>query len=88
MDVAQVTVHNWGEPIAVDDQKFLFEPFRRTKSAEVSSKRGWGLGLALVKGIVEAHGGQVSVESSRELGTTFKFVLPLNSAQLAMKQEL
>lgn len=71
-----ITVHNWGNPIAVQDQKKLFEPFCRTPSAEQSGKLGWGIGLTLVKGIVEGHGGQVTVESCAEKGTTFRIDLP------------
>ena len=45
----------------------------------MSGQKGWGLGLTLVKGIAEAHGGLVSVESSSEQGTTFFVELPLDS---------
>ena len=39
-------------------------------------KGGTGLGLAIVKEVVEAHGGQVTVESKLKQGTTFRFTLP------------
>lgn len=72
----EVLVHNFGDPITPEEQKTLFSAFKRTKSAQSSSLKGWGLGLTLVKGITEAHGGKVSIDSSREKGTTFKVVLP------------
>ncbi len=66
-----VSVHNFGDAILPEDQKTLFQPFRRTAEAELSGKAGWGLGLVQVQAIAEAHGGVVSVESTTENGTTF-----------------
>jgi signal transduction histidine kinase len=71
-----IEVHNEGNLIPVEDQAILFSPFRRAKSAETSGKTGWGLGLTLVRGIAEAHGGTVFVESSVEAGTVFRAKLP------------
>ncbi|MBA2406354.1 MAG: CHASE domain-containing protein [Bdellovibrionales bacterium] len=70
-------VHNLGSPIPEVDQIKLFEPYRRAESAQVQSQRGWGLGLTLVKGLVEAHEGNVTVLSTQEKGTTFTVKLPL-----------
>jgi len=72
-------VHNQGDMIHIADQAQLFEPFRRTADAETSGREGWGLGLALVRGIVEALRGEVSVSSYPNEGTTFTVVLPLDS---------
>ncbi|MFY0527474.1 sensor histidine kinase [Archangium gephyra] len=58
------------------EQQQLFQYFARTKSAEASGKKGWGIGLTLVKGVAEAHGGSVHVESTPEQGTTFRVRLP------------
>jgi signal transduction histidine kinase len=74
-----IEVHNQGPPIPAEDQALLFEPFRRSRSESNSSKRGWGLGLALVAGIAAAHGGSVAVESSAQQGTTFRVALPLDA---------
>lgn len=46
-------------------------PYQRSAAAARSGKSGWGLGLALVEAIAEAHGGAVGVESTAEEGTTF-----------------
>lgn len=73
---AMVEVHNEGTPIPQDQQANLFEPFYRTPAAQTSSKKGWGLGLAISKQIVERHGGRIWVESSQEKGTTFSIELP------------
>jgi PAS domain S-box-containing protein len=75
-DQAELAIHNWGNPIPPEEREGLFEHFARTKSAETSGKKGWGIGLTLVKGVAEAHGGSVRVESSREDGTTFRVRLP------------
>ena len=69
-------VHNYGNPISQEDQKTLFEQFRRTNNAQASDKKGWGVGLTLVRGIVEAHGGEITVNSTRDAGTVFRVVLP------------
>jgi PAS domain S-box-containing protein len=73
----RLSVHNWGAPIPPQDQRTLFEPYRRTASAQAGREKGWGLGLTLVKGLAEAQGGSVSVKSSAENGTTFEVRLPL-----------
>jgi len=68
---AEVSVWNDGPPIPPDQVGSLFEKFRRFDSDSLSSKRGAGLGLFLVKHIVDRHGGQVAVESSEAAGTRF-----------------
>jgi signal transduction histidine kinase/DNA-binding NarL/FixJ family response regulator len=63
-------VHNGGVPIPADVLPKLTKPFVTTKS------NGTGLGLAIVKRIVEAHGGELSIESSAAAGTTISVKLP------------
>jgi signal transduction histidine kinase len=75
-NTVQIEVHNEGTPIPLKDQESLFEPFRRTELAQAGGQKGWGLGLTLVRGIAEAQGGNVSVISDPEHGTTFRVVLP------------
>lgn len=72
-----IQVHNMGNPIPLRDQASLFDYHFRAQAQE-STQQGWGIGLTLVKGIVEAHGGKVEVKSSREDGTTFFMILPLS----------
>lgn len=78
-DTAQIIVHNYGPPIPAEEQHLLFKPFQHARSAQTGLKKGWGLGLTLVKGVVEAHGGEVSVLSSEGEGTTFIVTLPKDS---------
>ena len=74
----KISVHNFGNPIPPEEQKRLFEPFVRSKSAESGEQKGWGLGLTLVRGVVEAHGGKIRLESQADRGTTFTVDLPKN----------
>ncbi len=65
-----IAVHDTGVGIPPEIRDRIFTPFFTTK------KKGTGLGLAMVRRIVEEHGGEVFVESSVETGTTFKVRLP------------
>jgi signal transduction histidine kinase len=81
----KITVHNEGSLIKPEDQKLLFEPFYRANTAQESGQKGWGLGLTLVRGLTEAHGGKVEVESHLETGTAFKVFLPMDSRSFAVQ---
>lgn len=73
-------VKNQGNPIVGSDLLTIFEPFHRSRSATESAQKGWGIGLPLVKGIAEAHGGTATVTSSAQDGTCFTITLPLTEA--------
>ncbi|HEX6478744.1 MAG TPA: HAMP domain-containing sensor histidine kinase [Ktedonobacteraceae bacterium] len=77
---ATIQVHNDGQPIPAQQQKRIFEPYYRTPNARSSQEKGWGLGLAIGKEIVEQHQGRIWVESSHEKGTTFFVQLPLKAS--------
>lgn len=77
-DMVSLKVHNFGNPIELPDQNLLFQKFQRINS--VKDRKGWGLGLTLVKGLVEAHHGAIKVESYPIEGTTFTIDLPLDSS--------
>jgi len=74
-DEVKVTVHGDGTPIDVETLQTIFDPVARVES-ENATYAGLGLGLFIVRKVVDAHGGQVSVEASPERGTTFTMVLP------------
>lgn len=71
-----IKVKDLGPGIPLREQKLIFEPFARGKRAIEEQIPGNGIGLNLVKRIVEMHGGSISVESKPESGTTFTVTLP------------
>ena len=73
-----VSVRDRGIGIAPEHQGKLFERFYRIQNANGQSVPGTGLGLFIVKGHIEAHGGEVWLESQPNHGSTFYFSLPLS----------
>jgi PAS domain S-box-containing protein len=71
-----LSVHNQGDPIPEEIMPRLFDAFARGVTDESGRSAGLGLGLYIVKQIIEAHGGRVEVASSRAEGTTFKVLWP------------
>ena len=71
-----ISVNKKGPVIPEAEREELFHPFKRASTAELKSKKGWGLGLTLVKGLSEAMGGHVSFTSDEFNGTTFSVFLP------------
>ncbi|MEH2305367.1 hybrid sensor histidine kinase/response regulator [Nostoc sp.] len=71
-------IQDSGIGIPQEDQKRLFQPFQRADN--VGTIPGTGLGLAIVKKCVDAHGGEIIVNSQVEVGTTFTVTLPLLEA--------
>ncbi|MBU0494142.1 MAG: hybrid sensor histidine kinase/response regulator [Chloroflexi bacterium] len=71
------TVQDTGIGISPDDQARIFDEFYRTPQAKEFELRGTGLGLPLVKRIIEAHGGTIEVESQLRQGSRFTFRLPV-----------
>lgn len=86
--MVKLVVHNEGLPIPEHEIPLLFQQYRRTKTARESSKTGWGLGLTLVKGVVDAHKGEASVTSSIDRGTSFILKLPYLEAPATTDQML
>lgn len=76
---AVIEVANRGTPIPEAEKAQIFEPFRRASTEPSRDTSGLGLGLYIVKEIIQAHGGAVEVESGPEQ-TTFRVRLPIASA--------
>ena len=76
-DHVKFMIHNQGRPIPSNEQEILFQQYRRSRSTK--EKTGWGLGLTVVKGVIESHRGSVHLESTEKMGTTFSFELPNDS---------
>lgn len=81
-------VHNLGEPISPAILPTLFEPFRRGVQNAQTVKMSLGLGLYVVREVVRAHGGIVSVRSNHDEGTTLTVRLPRYSASRAAESVL
>jgi signal transduction histidine kinase len=76
---AIVTVHNHGSYIPVEEQETIFQSFRRRAEREQRGTKGWGVGLALVRGVAESHGGSIVIDSLPESGTTFTIDVPVDA---------
>ncbi|MFF0000168.1 SpoIIE family protein phosphatase [Streptomyces avermitilis] len=79
-DRARLTVTDTGTGIPADELPRLFERFHRVRGARSRSHEGSGLGLVLVKDLVEAHGGTAGVDSRLGQGTTVTVDLPFAAA--------
>jgi PAS domain S-box-containing protein len=75
----QIAVHNTGNAIEPSLLEVIFEPLRRGEGHHDMYSRSVGLGLYIVKHIVDAHGGDIQVESDASSGTTFTIRLPRRS---------
>jgi len=71
-------IKNTGEGISSEEIGRIFERFYKTDKSRSCDVRGAGLGLYIVKSIVEMHGGQISVSSAEDEFTEFIFTIPLN----------
>jgi two-component system sensor histidine kinase SenX3 len=76
-----VTIADRGIGIAPADQARIFEPFYRAPEVIAAQIQGAGLGLSLVKRIVEAHSGRITVQSTQGSGSEFTVVLPAASEE-------
>ncbi|MFC2005120.1 sensor histidine kinase, partial [Chloroflexota bacterium] len=76
-DWCQVSVIDNGIGVKEKDQERVFEPFSRSDNRLSKERGGTGLGLALVKQIVERYGGRIWVQSEYGKGSRFTFTLPL-----------
>ena len=76
---ALISVTDNGIGIKKEEFKKIFDKFYRIPATNGKEKRGSGLGLTLVKHIIEAHGGTIEVDSEIGNGSTFTISIPLNS---------
>ena len=75
-----IHVKDLGRGMPADQLPFIFDQFYRVQSDDNFDAKGTGLGLALVKSIMEVHGGKVEVESELNVGSEFRLYYPLISA--------
>lgn len=85
---AQITVRDTGKGISPDFLPYVFDYFRQADSATTRKFGGLGLGLAIVRHLVELHGGKIQAESEGEgMGATFTLNLPLMPTQPNVNQD-
>ncbi len=82
LEPTQVTtsVRDQGCGIRPEDMTKLFKPFSKTAAAATEGEKSTGLGLCIVKRIIEAHAGRIWAQNSPEGGATFVIALPLKNA--------
>jgi len=78
----EITIADHGPGLPVNEQRHIFDPFFRGQRALDEQIHGTGLGLNLVKSIVEAHGGSIRVNSAPGKGAVFIMRLPAAAAGL------
>ena len=76
-EFVSVSVADQGQGIPSDELKMLFTPFSRTSVKTTGGEPSWGIGLAICRNIIEAHGGTITTESAPGVGTTQIFTLPI-----------
>jgi signal transduction histidine kinase len=78
---ARIEVADHGAGIPDGERKKIFQAFYRGAGARDQGVKGTGIGLAMAREIVNAHGGRITLESSPETGTRFAIILPVNGGK-------
>jgi signal transduction histidine kinase len=76
-DWVEISVSDTGEGIPAEDLPNIFERFYRVDRSRARATGGSGLGLTIARRLVEAHGGQITVQSELGKGSRFSFTLPI-----------
>jgi signal transduction histidine kinase len=86
-DFVEVSVSDTGEGIEAEDLPHIFDRFYRADRSRTRATGGRGLGLTISKGLVEAHGGSLTVESTPGKGSRFCFALPAFSEEAPAEKQ-
>jgi signal transduction histidine kinase len=70
-----IRVHNYGKPIPEEKQKEIFKFLNTTNGNKAGGLRSYGMGLALIRAVADAHGGSLEIKSNKKEGTTFSITL-------------
>ncbi|MBN2467863.1 MAG: GAF domain-containing protein [Deltaproteobacteria bacterium] len=79
--IIKIVIADTGIGIILEDIPHIFDEFFRAKNARLLEKEGTGLGLTIVKRIVDRYDGKIYVDSEPEKGTTFTVIIPQNKSQ-------
>jgi signal transduction histidine kinase len=79
-DKIETIISDSGRGIPAKDLPYIFDRFYRGQKKRDRNKTSTGLGLAIAKKLIEAHGSTISVSSQENVGTTFSFYLPIHKA--------
>ena len=82
----QISVKDTGIGVPPEVTKKIFTKFFRADNAMKIAPNGSGLGLYIVKNIIKRHGGEIWVESELNRGSTFYFIIPLDSSLIPQKE--
>ena len=82
----RIWVRDEGTGITAEDQKMIFERYRRATAGDDDHPLGAGLGLAIVAVIATAHGGRVELDSAPGRGSTFSLIIPYESTRLDVER--
>jgi len=80
-EAIKLTIADTGIGIPKEDLERIFQPFEKTKAGQSNRHSGVGLGLSLVKHIVELHGGSIEIQSEKDKGTEITCLYPLSANQ-------
>ena len=78
-DVVDVSVRDQGIGIKPKDIESIFEPFFRAQNNQALRRKGTGIGLSITRYIIQAHQGEISVESTLGVGSRFTLRFPVHS---------
>jgi signal transduction histidine kinase len=87
-DVLQIDVADQGPGIPPQERVRVFEPFQQLESQASNRTKGAGLGLAICKGLVEAHGGCIWIQDRSAPGTIISFTLPISVTAQRTREDL
>jgi two-component system sensor histidine kinase BaeS len=77
IESVKITIKDSGKGIPPEDLPYIFERFYRVDKSRNKKTGGLGLGLSIVRKIIELHGGTISVESTPDVGSNFYIVIPV-----------
>jgi signal transduction histidine kinase/transcriptional regulator with GAF, ATPase, and Fis domain len=80
-DFIKVSVEDTGHGLTSEEQSYLFEKFKQVENTLTRTQQGTGLGLPIVKNLVESHGGKIWIQSEVGKGTQVIFTLPIAKAK-------